>query len=138
MEISSWKRCLEHLEGDLSLQQFNTWIRPLQAIEQKDVIHLFAPNRFVRDWVSEKYLERIRKLIKNTNKDKDINLTIEVGNHQKINRSNQQDHYIKKRSVKYSNNLNKDFNFDNFVEGKSNPARPGCINASRTKPKASL
>ncbi|MDH3411330.1 MAG: hypothetical protein OEM98_02475, partial [Gammaproteobacteria bacterium] len=48
-----WKKCLDRLEGELSPQQFNTWIRPLHAVEDGECLRLLAPNQFVRDWVNE-------------------------------------------------------------------------------------
>jgi len=53
-EAVVWKRCLERLEEELSSQQFNTWIRPLQAQQDVRCLRLFAPNRFVMDWVKER------------------------------------------------------------------------------------
>ena len=48
---SLWSQCIRSLEADLSEQQFNTWIRPLQPVEDGSVLKLLAPNRFVVDWV---------------------------------------------------------------------------------------
>lgn len=58
-----WEQCLDYLQDELPAQQFNTWIRPLQ-LDTQDVqtstdIKLLAPNRFVKDWVSDKFLDRI-------------------------------------------------------------------------------
>ena len=44
-------------------QQFITWIRPLQADLVDNKLVLFAPNRFVRDWISEKFLKRIKEIV---------------------------------------------------------------------------
>ncbi len=63
MTMALWQECLSYLEHELPAQQFNTWLRPLQAKESKDEILLFAPNRFVLDWVSEKYVQRISELL---------------------------------------------------------------------------
>ena len=60
---SLWALCLGRLEDDLSPQQFNTWIRPLQAIEESGQLRLLAPNQFVKDFVSKEMLEEISKLI---------------------------------------------------------------------------
>ena len=54
-----WQKCLEHLESEVSAQQFNTWLRPLQAIETEDHLRLLAPNRFVLDWVNERFITHI-------------------------------------------------------------------------------
>ncbi|GAB1265380.1 chromosomal replication initiator protein DnaA [Aurantivibrio infirmus] len=58
-----WDKCITHLRDELPSQQFNTWIRPLQAqAESEEKLCLLAPNRFISDWVSEKFLNRIREL----------------------------------------------------------------------------
>ncbi|MEX2524555.1 MAG: chromosomal replication initiator protein DnaA [Gammaproteobacteria bacterium] len=125
MGQSIWESCLERLEGELSTQQFNTWIRPLQAIEDDGGIRLLAPNRFVLDWINEKYLERIRELLNYVSAGEDYPLVLEVGsqvtghtnNHTRRSAAESSGHGQQRRS---SNNLNPAFTFDTFVEGKSN------------------
>ncbi len=56
MGSTLWNRCLDRLEGEFSPQQFDTWIRPLHAIEDGNSLRLLAPNHFVRDWVNEHLL----------------------------------------------------------------------------------
>ena len=51
MPESLWNRCLRVLESELPMQQFNTWVRPLQAIERDGELRLLAPNRYVIEWV---------------------------------------------------------------------------------------
>ena len=58
-----WGRCLDRLQEELPSQQFNMWIRPLQVEEMDDSLRLLAPNRFVLDWVNEKFLGRITELL---------------------------------------------------------------------------
>ena len=53
MQSPVWKKCLERLEEELSAQQFNTWLRPLHAVQDNHLLRLLAPNRFVVDWVRE-------------------------------------------------------------------------------------
>jgi chromosomal replication initiator protein len=59
-----WHQCLEVLRDEFPAQQFNTWLRPLQSDQREDQLMLFAPNRFVMDWVNEKYLRRIEEVLK--------------------------------------------------------------------------
>jgi chromosomal replication initiator protein len=59
-----WQKCVNRLRDELPSQQFNTWIRPLQASVNADSLTLFAPNRFIKDWVSEKYSARIFELLR--------------------------------------------------------------------------
>ena len=55
----NWDTCVEQLARELTPEQLNTWIKPLQAEVKSQSVYLFAPNRFVKDWVSDRYLERI-------------------------------------------------------------------------------
>lgn len=60
MTRAVWPRCLESLSDELPAQQFHMWIRPLRLeSESEEQIHLVAPNRFVRDWVNDKFLQQI-------------------------------------------------------------------------------
>jgi len=54
-----WQHCLHRLGGDIPQQQFNTWIRPLQAQWCDSGLTLSAPNRFIRDFVVERYVPMI-------------------------------------------------------------------------------
>jgi len=60
---AAWQRCSTFLQDEIPAQQFNTWIRPLRASEENNQLQLIAPNRFIRDWVQDKYAERIRELV---------------------------------------------------------------------------
>ncbi len=62
MSVELWQQCIELLRDELPAQQFNTWIRPLQVEAAGDELRVYAPNRFVLDWVNEKYLGRLLEL----------------------------------------------------------------------------
>ena len=53
--VDLWQHCLTRLRGDMPLQQFNTWIRPLTPQTGDEGLVLAAPNRFIRDFVANKY-----------------------------------------------------------------------------------
>jgi len=76
---SVWKLCASSLQDELPSQQFNTWIRPLQIDEMAgpNELRLLAPNRFICDWVTEKFLVRIRELV--INYQQGVNLQVAVG-----------------------------------------------------------
>ena len=63
MSVALWQQCIDFLRDELPSQQFNTWIRPLQVDGDQAEIRLYAPNRFVLDWVNDKYLNRIQELM---------------------------------------------------------------------------
>jgi chromosomal replication initiator protein len=66
VQTSIWNQCIQALEADLSEQQINTWIRPLQAVEQPAGLRLLAPNRFIVDWVNANCMDRISDLVTNS------------------------------------------------------------------------
>ena len=123
---SVWDLCLIRLESELSSQQFNTWIRPLQPLQSDDSLTLFAPNQFVLDWIRDNFLETIKKFAGEVS-NPPLNITMEIGSHQvepvaklESSESNSAITRQNKSIIRHNNNLNKNFTFDSFVEGKSN------------------
>jgi len=131
-----WSNCLQRLEQELSDQQLNTWIRPLQVVEDDNQIRLLAPNRFVQDWVKQNFHEKIQAILLDLDAEKSIQLNIEIGSQQKkpVKSSTAPTSAVAAPKTEVfiannkpqannsfvENNLNPLFTFDNFVEGKSN------------------
>lgn len=65
MTDAIWGLCVNSLEQELSAQQFNTWIRPLTIVSDQSSgdFCLMAPNRFIADWVNDKFMQRINELV---------------------------------------------------------------------------
>jgi chromosomal replication initiator protein len=117
---SLWSQCIRSLEADLSEQQFNTWIRPLQPVEDGPMLRLLAPNRFVVDWVKGHCLERIRSWW-TTHGQKGSEVVVEVGSRPAIKRdAPPAETEIRAGTPLLGSRLNAGFTFDSFVEGKSN------------------
>ena len=116
---SIWNNCLSKLENEISSSEFNTWIRPLQAVENEGQLKLLAPNRFVMDWVKERFFAKIEELI-NEFSNGSLDLVLEIGS--KMTSLPASTKTVKRVDAKKAgpSNLNKAFTFDNFVEGKSN------------------
>src|SRR5450830_1748073 len=55
-----WSTCLLRFEQELSTQQFNTWIKPLRCETVNGSVRLLAPNRFVQQWVKDRFMQRIQ------------------------------------------------------------------------------
>jgi chromosomal replication initiator protein len=118
-----WKSCLSRLEQELSSQQFNTWIRPLQAINENGVLRLLAPNRFVMEWVRDRFVARIGELATQYNASEDLRVSVEVGGQDA--QSSAPMPVVRKDAAASAalpmvGRLNPDFTFDAHVEGKSN------------------
>jgi chromosomal replication initiator protein len=120
-ETTLWNDCVRELQAELPEQQFNTWIRPLQAVEEGKALRLLAPNRFVVDWLQQHYVERILQLIDRS--DHSMELVIEVGSRQPApappGRLRAPAAAVTALAP-IASRLNTTFTFNNFVAGKSN------------------
>lgn len=132
--MAIWPVCLERLQDELPQNLFNMWIRPLQAEEQAGVLRLLAPNPFFVRHIADKYLARIRELVKELSQGRLEQVVLEVGNRQDRELATQP--AVKPRAEgsgpvravapppealpRPANNLNPLFTFDNYVAGKSN------------------
>ena len=135
MEASLWTRCMGALETELPEQQFNTWVRPLQAMEGNGALKLLAPNRFVVEWINANLLPRIGELLRDESTGDAPIVTVEVGSRSApgsaagassasalaasalataATRARRADGLV------VGARLNPDFTFSSFVEGKSN------------------
>ena len=139
MEVSIWKQCLDNLQNEYSSQQFNTWIRPLQAEIKDDSLCLLAPNRFVKEWIEQKFLSRISEILTLVNGGVKLEVALRIGSKESAsvkvieakskvtqatpNRSSgstSEIFYKREKPILHRSNLNTTFVFDNYVEGKSN------------------
>ncbi|MFW5451489.1 MAG: chromosomal replication initiator protein DnaA [Methylophagaceae bacterium] len=137
MSSPLWEKCLSHLEGELSAQQLNTWLRPLQAIQTDDILRLLAPNPYVQAWVQEQLEQKINTLVDKLTQGKITTVSIEVGT--KLMEEPSKSTYSPRQSRKANSNaapaagspINPLFTFDSFVEGKSNQiARAASLHVS--------
>ncbi|NQZ81432.1 MAG: chromosomal replication initiator protein DnaA [Colwellia sp.] len=133
MDQSLWQRCLSILQDELPAQQFSMWIRPLKSIVDNNIMTLYAPNRFVLDWVRDKYANRINELVSLYNPSDPPLLQFEVGS---APANNVMSNTVRLKSsvdvtqkpvtasidpnLPKTANINRKYTFDNFVEGKSN------------------
>ena len=141
---SLWHRCLAQLEAELPEQQFNTWIRPLQAVEDGRTLRLLAPNRFVVDWVNENVAGRISELVDAVGSDPAPAVILEVGSRAvpppsvpPAPMSSFGKPAMKEPPMVLGSRLNPDFTFTNFVEGKSNQlARAAAVQVAENPGRA--
>ncbi len=135
-----WQQCLDRLQEELPATQYSMWIRPLQAVHEDDTLTLFAPNRFVLDWVRDKYLDNINSFLVEVMGSESPTLRFDIGSKPtaKVEKSQPsaqkaQQNAAPTAPVKPSwekesdqpqavlaSNINRTYKFDNFVEGKSN------------------
>ncbi|HEY0664296.1 MAG TPA: chromosomal replication initiator protein DnaA [Thiobacillaceae bacterium] len=133
-----WESCLDRLQDELPSQDFNMWLRPLQPDWNAPThrLRLFAPNRFVLDWVNQKYLVRIRELV-NELDGNPAQVSIEIGSRPKaavlspvkaapaaakpaVEPNVSEPARAETNAAPYRHGLDPSQSFDNFVAGKSN------------------
>jgi len=132
-----WEKCLDCLQDEFPSQQFNTWIRPLQPEYSENKLVLLAPNRFVLDWILERFIGRINELVRQFSEPESVpTVSLEIGS-SRVDTPRQEAPYrphqqvssvspVRTRPVpanelpNHRSNVNPNYRFDNFVEGKSN------------------
>ncbi|WP_186342904.1 chromosomal replication initiator protein DnaA [Allochromatium palmeri] len=141
--MALWEHCINQLKAELTSAEFNTWILPLQARVDGPLLRLLAPNRFVLDWTRKHYADRLLELCERHSQGQVSQLHFEVGEFARETSSTKGkgaragstattaiDSDLATRRA--AANLNADFNFDTFVEGKSNQlARAASIQIAR-------
>lgn len=148
MNKSLWQLCADRLQSELSAQNFNTWIRPLQSEFDGNVLVLYAPNSYVVDWVKDKYLNQINEYLTafaTARNEESPRVAFRVGGIEPIERAapvqggsavgrggeaptiaRRQPQRITPRGQNAAptqvleSNIDEEYTFDNFVEGKSN------------------
>ena len=128
--LSLWQMCLDRLEGEVSSQQYNTWIRPLKAVEDGSVLRIQAPNRFIHDWVNDRFLNRIQEIAHVLKNEDGVKITLEVANKEPVFQHESKPAQTinkafsapvrRQNAPQPESNINKSFTFQEFVEGKSN------------------
>ncbi len=118
--MESWSRCLERLETEFPPEDVHTWLRPLQAEQRGDSVILYAPNPFIIELVEERYLGRLRELLSYFSGIREVVLAI--GSRPKTTELPVPVDTTGRLSptVPFNGNLDTHYNFDNFVEGRSN------------------
>jgi len=130
VDDSLWTHCLRRLEAELPEQHFNTWIRPLQAVEDRNYLRLLAPNRYVVDWVNQNCTSRISELVEEMVPAPAPQVVVEIGSRRAATaalsetspgiRAPEARGRREPALPQIGGRLNADFTFANFVEGKSN------------------
>lgn len=130
-----WEKCLEQLRDEIPERKFNTWVRPLHAENTNNYLVLLAPNQFVLDWVNEHYLTTIIGTMTELTAGNPPNIKIQIGTKAEDDEGEddrdagnagfsspapQSKMQLGKHGNAFHKNLNPNFTFENFVEGKSN------------------
>lgn len=149
MNSSLWQQCIQRLEGQLDDQSLNTWIRPLQVDESHHGVQLYAPNRFVLEWVRDNYLDILTNTLRQLSGLDEFVVQMAIGSkptqaaptsviaetppattpsaqasaNQKGQRQDANEAFklnVVAQATDWEETLNPNFTMDTFIEGKSN------------------
>ncbi len=143
MSESIWNNCIDRLSSELNPQQFNTWIRPLRVEQSEDGLTIIAPNKFVLDWITNRFKEQIEGIclelsptisrIEFVSADAAPSQTQLTANNVRVKteppiqpitqptpRNTVRNETVPNAVDPNQSRLNKDFSFERFIEGKSN------------------
>jgi chromosomal replication initiator protein len=128
-EELDWQQIQSEMKNKLGLEIYESWLKKISFIEEhNNYLLLSVPTRFIRDWITSRYLDQILKIIKLYKKDiiriefkiidqkvdKELKDSTNIENTQNENVS-----FIKDSYLQY-NRIDPNKRFDNFITGSSN------------------
>ncbi len=128
-EELNWQQIQSEMKNKLGLEIYESWLKKISFLEEhNNYLLLSVPTRFIRDWITSRYLDQILKIIKLYKKDI-IRIEFKIID-QKVDKelkdstnieSNQNENvsFIKDSYLQY-NRIDPNKRFDNFITGSSN------------------
>ena len=126
----NWKLIQVEMKNKLGLDVFESWLKKIEFIDEfNNYILLSVPTRFIRDWITSRYLDQILKIIKNYKKNiirVEFKIVEQKNSDKKIfdgqkneNLVNDNISFIKDSYLQY-NRIDPNKRFENFITGLSN------------------
>ena len=124
-----WKLLQNEMKNKFGSEIYDSWLKKIDLVDEfKNYVLLSVSTRFIRDWITSRYLDQILQIIKLYKKDISriefvINENIKSKNTDEIKPDNSSDNekvsFIKDSYLQY-NRIDPNKNFENFLLGKSN------------------
>ena len=129
----NWSSIEDEMKNKFGKDIFESWLKKINFIDEfKSYILISVPTRFIRDWITSRYLDQILQIVKNYNreivriefainsKNEDFSNKNISNNQEKVNNYLKDNvSFIKDSYIQY-NRLDQNKNFSNFVLGSSN------------------
>ena len=129
-QILDWSAIQPQMKNKLGSEIYESWLKKINFLEEfNNYILLSVPTRFIRDWITSRYLDQILQIIKNYKKDI-IRIEFKIEDQQSIKKeekiqntnnfeSKENVSFIKDSYLQY-NRIDPNKRFDNFLTGSSN------------------
>lgn len=133
-----WQSILAKLQSQMSPANFSTWFSNTSVAEtQNDLLEIYVPNNFVKEWVENRYYNQILKILREINSGisqvKFIVGRVNTNIKERTIRSSKKNKLIEENQLTLQNistdpktNLNKKYSFENFVVGPFNQLAHAC------------
>jgi len=125
-----WDKCLSKLEDEMEERDFHTWVRPLRANNADSSLVLYAPNRFIKDWLTDNLNEQLNNTVQHfagegasvvISLDAPASIQTEFPPVENTTVKSSKDSEPSAQPSPFGTNvLNAAFTFENHIEGKSN------------------
>lgn len=139
MKQSVWQHCIDRLAEQISEQDMQTYVHSLQAEHSHDELCLYAPNRYIADWVKENISGYVETIVSNHLNGNSPAVIIQVGGAESAlmatapKKAKKKKEKIDPFEVEISAH-SQSFTFDNFVEGNSNELGLAAASQVATNP----
>ena len=126
----SWNHVQDSFKKNFGNELFESWLKKIEFVEEfNSYILLSVPTRFIRDWITSRYLDQILQIIKGFKKEiirveliiktkKDTNINVYNSENNKSETSNKIS-FLNNSYLQY-NVIDKNKSFENFITGDSN------------------
>ncbi len=126
-----WKVIQSEMKNKFGLEIYESWLRKIDFVDEfTNYILLKVSTRFIRDWITSRYLDQILQIVKGYKKDirrieflvSENKNNIDVSNsveNDKNNSKNQNISFINDSFLQY-NRIDQNKKFENFIIGSSN------------------
>jgi chromosomal replication initiator protein len=147
--VNIWNECLIFIKDNINKESYETWFEPIKAIKlDKKTLTVEVPSKFFYEWIEENYLDLIKSAIKKElgdqgkllysiviNNQNDRNYSVKIpSSNRKVTQNPTHSIPIQALDKKFKNpfiipglkkvqinsQLNKNYSFDNFIEGSCN------------------
>ena len=130
LENLDWAAIQSQMKSKLGLEIYESWLKKINFVEEfNNYVLLTVPTRFIRDWITSRYLDQILQIVRSFKKDiiriefkiddQKINEIVEKKNEIQNFESKENISFIKDSYLQY-NRIDQNKRFDNFLTGSSN------------------
>lgn len=115
-----WQRIQDRLLDEYGEATYSNWIKPLSVVDQfEGCMRLSAPNAFMRDWVKNHYVERVKAILQSENDNiHQLDVIVSAGSPSHSEKPASEIPFLETSDI--SSNLDERFTFENFIVGKPN------------------